>query len=112
MTVSNNMRLSAIAPQIMMKPYSHHAFYQKWTVAQSPAKHEQNEAFCISGMVVLQTIQSAQVGGVELIDERNHSGASRGRGIISQDMQDVGVKGLNHSATVSSARAVADADFI
>ena len=61
---------------------------------------------------VLQTILRPQVGRVELTDERNHSSASRGRSIISQDMQDVGVKGLNHSATVSSARAVADADFI
>lgn len=60
---------------------------------------------------VLHTITSAKVGGVELTDERNHVSAGRGRSVISQDAQDVGVKGLNHSATVSNARAVADTDL-
>lgn len=68
------------------------------------------KGFFTSIVAVLHTIASAKVGGVELTDERNHVSAGRGRGVISQDAQDVGVKGLNHSATVSNARAVADAD--
>lgn len=76
----------------------------------STTKQHPLQGFFTSIAAVLHTIASAQVGGVELTDERNHVSAGRGRSVISQDAQDVGVKGLNHSATVSSARAVADAD--
>lgn len=47
----------------------------------------------------------------ERTDDRNHVSAGWGRGCISQDTQDVGVKGLNHAATVSHVRAVAATDL-
>jgi len=42
--------------------------------------------------------------------ERNHASAGWGRCTVSQDRQDVGVKGLNHAVNGSHVRAVADAD--
>lgn len=90
-------------------PIQAKAFFPRIPLASTTKQHPL-QGFFSSIAAVLHTIASAQVGGVELTDERNHVSASRGRGVISQDAQDVGVKGLNHSATVSSARAVADAD--
>lgn len=104
------VRLSAIAPQIVMKPFFSSRFSP---VRDGGANHRKvvsrKEAFCISGMVALPALSVGTSQLPERTDERNHSGASRGRSVISQDAQDVGVKGLNHAATVLHVRDVAGA---
>ena len=55
------MSTSAIAAQMKMKPYSHHDFFPKGAVPQSPESREPNRAFCISGLVVTTTTDSSLV---------------------------------------------------
>ena len=104
------MDTSAIAPQMKTKPYSHHAFCPKGTVAQSLEKHEQNRAFCISGLIVLQTTPARTSQRLGRTDDRTLSGVGMARGVAHQGAPEARAKGVICAATVLRRMAVADAE--